>query len=853
MISRRLPGLWIASAILVLALACSDQSGENTSFDDPNVLNSIDKNLIFGTDRDVEQSRGQWRHAENAGHNAENTGNNDERLRMAQLVQTALASRGTGGVIAPVYSVESDCTKDGIGHGSGLLSSSTRFVTARHVAEPKHGHSGEMNIYFEATGEPNSTTSFRGGEFVPDATSNGTPLFLFDRGYSYQTKFGGDEENPLLANRLASLGLEEIGKEGRRFLRGPWPFAVDESPDGPKLDYEAVYHPDRLLDITVLKAESRGEVFSQHRNSEAWPLLSTGSWGPIDRPGIFFDYQPFQSLQNMKCSDDEFSPSDCPEELELEPTTRLYPEVSDDESATFTKLWSLHHQWFPDSEDGLGNLSEESVRTNLISNPFPYVETGTSESTDYPEKGIRHSVTDPDEPTTAEIKPYCVAEGADPLELPLGDVFPISLDAITGSSGGGVLQPQRKLIRNSVREHPALVDPAAVQFGSDATELETTDWTIPIPQDQNGNYENYILANPISDQVARWGGRDRGEDSGDPFNPIPDQPPSDGEPPKCQEQHDGKVLCTPDTVTNDAFPDIPPSGFSPYDWDGDGDPDEREREHESSGPVRTIACGHSHPSFAGDSEDMRLDGVGVASGFIGSVRYNPDFEDDDVLDEDSTVGFLRMVCAPWSSVPFVQNWPFLRTAGTSYFGTKRDLSTNTREFRGFGDSLSDALVNFAEWRYQDETDPANDERYLRPMSMKTCPPNYFLNGLRFQTRPAPSGDHRVLSGITELKCQLGTESSAGLPYNVTRPLDLDPDEGSCTFTMGDQCFSRSQFIGIPRDLGLPECGSVSAPQACVTTTTCGQGKVVSGWRYSRDEDGMIDQFALDCLPEPGSQ
>ena len=323
--------------------------------------------------------------------------------------------------------------------------------------------------------------------------------------------------------------------------------------------------------------------------------------------------------------------------------------------------------------------------------------------------------------------------------------------------------------------------------------------------------------------------------------------------------HPVHLDCTP---IRRARPDLPPARREYFpvttpNWDDDEDePDRAEAMHENANLWRRLECGRSHPAFVeSDEVDMRVDGIGIGMGFIGSARYNPDYTEDDRLDAGSTVGYMRMICTPWSSTAFVRNWPFLRTMGTSYANTDRDMSTLTRHARGFGTALSDALINIGEWRYDDDTDDENDDRYLRPISMKTCPPNYFLVGIRFNNRTSPDESERFVSGITRLDCALSSamEGEPGLDPMVSRALDMDPQENSCTFKMGedDQCFSRSQFIGVPRDLGLPGCDVTPFPEACSEETACPSGEVVGGWRYTRDGSGILMGLELLCIEEPG--
>lgn len=109
-----------------------------------------------------------------------------------------------------------------------------------------------------------------------------------------------------------------------------------------------------------------------------------------------------------------------------------------------------------------------------------------------------------------------------------------------------------------------------------------------------------------------------------------------------------------------------------------------------------------------------------------------------------------------------------------------------------------------------------------------------------------------MGGITTLLCERSSGSPReGEPETIERHLYLDEDDDAiCPFMMGDRCFSRSQYIGWPRDNGWPECGSVAFPDECAALTRCPSGQVVSGFQYQRGTGGFISGFAIDCMEAP---
>ncbi len=373
----------------------------------------------------------------------------------------------------------------------------------------------------------------------------------------------------------------------------------------------------------------------------------------------------------------------------------------------------------------------------------------------------------------------------------------------------------------------------------------------------------------MSDEAFDYSRRETDEGGDDPFDPSPIQPPGDGEP-DC-EVPDGAHGCSvykTAIAPNDAYPNLPSdtSQIAPYEWPSGGDGsepgntwDHQEANHENTTGLRRMLCGKSHANFTNADPNN----VGIGVGFVGSVRYNPDNIEQDVIDDGSTIGFARMICTPWSSKPFVRNWPFLRTMGLSYQNTERDVSTLRYVTDGFGyylGWLQNTLANLGEWRYDDEQATWGlDGPYLRPISMKTCPPNYFLFGVTFDTREY-NGD-RVVRGIKTLHCRVSTDAweryQQQLDRVVHRDLYID-GQGYGFYQMGGRNFSRTQYIGWPySDASLDGCDIVPEPGACETTTFChpdptkSHKRIVGGMVYSRNSEGMIDEFGIECIEEPG--
>lgn len=711
-------------------------------------------------------------------------------------------------------------------------------MTAKHVAEPMLS---DREIYFEATMQDDGLVD---GVMVQDKDSQGIPLNFTDRIYpGYDTKFQDWEENPLLANRLVQLGLEDLAyqAEVRDYLRGPWPFEVETDQSGDSKEFPSLFVQGQniILDVSVLqtgrRTDSNDSPPAELRN------LDTGTF-PLRAPGVFFDYRPYSSLQYMACPQDSQydNSSNCPGNLV--PNISLWPEMPSNSSQdSFDELWLLHHNYYPGDRDQ--PVHRPPHRTPLISNPYT-----TNLTPDEPVKGVRHIYQNGSNIITT-YSDLCV-EATQNETYEFADQFPVSLDSFPGSSGGPMMFNNKVVWHTGgVNHFDRQINPTAVASSTSIEDPQhpgNRGWGLP--EEDFEDQDLFVLVTAISDEVSDWSRRDDSDDSeDDPFNPSPVQPPDDGEPRCKRYESDGRTCAEyyTTTVENDAF-DFPNGPV--FDWPGYIDPRQADRDEanaEGNG-TRRVICGRSHQPFTSNDEDTRLPHAGLGMGFIGSLRYDPDDSDVEEADENSVVGYLRMVCAPWSSEPFVINWPFLRTAGTSLSNTSRHTGVGFIDWLG---SLPNTLATLAEVRHQH----SGGEPYMRPLSMMTCPPNYLLTEVYFQNDPHPTDNtERVLAGIMTLGCTQSTNPPEGenIPIHIKRHLHF-PDGEPCLNTMAGECFSLSQAIGRSKNEGMPECDEVQAPAQCQEHTSCPSGQVANGFSYQRTGDGLITGFKLECIEEPG--
>ncbi len=803
---------FLAVALISFA-SCADQDSP-----DPNELRTDRSPIVFGDARDVEQSRGQWRHAQNGGSNP---------VRRMRLQQTALATRATASLHVPGWGLKDQGCIPGTVAGSALLTSSTRMLTARHVVA---GRTGLVEARFESSiPYPAGLGSHSGDIVAYDDTL--LPPYPHDRLYPYLTKSLADQESPFLQNRLYQLGLEDIQLSARNMLRGPWEFDVEEE------DFQALSDSNHILDVALLEVQPRDFEFSTVP-PPGFPELELETGGfPLDAPGVFFDYIPFASSLLLHCPEQREPDGSCPVDEELI-TSALPKPVG--ESYLPNPLWALHHNVFPGEPD---DDEARPLTVNLVSNPYPYVATGDPT---LPEKGVRHLVNEPanlqGELAHVPGMQFCSGDGSVET-FTYGDLILTTLDAFEGASGGALFHSLRftRPTRDGpgkVHEHRYAIAPtgvAAAITGTDIGDL-LTGWRDPV----RDNLDHLVAFSMVSPYLAASSRRD-------PTTPV--QPPDDPEPPACVNFDDDRNCIEYESSLSTAtvFPDVPDlepfvmQGAHDPDAEGFPNPDGTEADHENQNPRRLVQCGVSHYPF-GNSDDVRTN-AGLGVGFIGSLQYNPDHPDP-TADEGSVVGILRMVCTPWSSVPFVRNWSFLQTIGTSATNSKRSTALVPNSFR----TLAHSLATIAEWRH-DANDP--EDAYLRPLSMKTCPPNYFLRGVDFHVRPHPDDANRaILAGITHLRCQRSRRPHRNqqIPDRVVVEL-YDPAD-SCSMELGFSCFSLGQQIGWSRPPSVPQCEDENDSH-CRDHIECEDpGEAVSGFYYQRGSDGFISEFALDCMRAP---
>jgi hypothetical protein len=250
----------------------------------------------------------------------------------------------------------------------------------------------------------------------------------------------------------------------------------------------------------------------------------------------------------------------------------------------------------------------------------------------------------------------------------------------------------------------------------------------------------------------------------------------------------------------------------------------------------------------------------VAVGIIGGATSARD-------DAGAFVGELYLVCAPYSTKPWSDNFRFLKVMHPGFTGEMVDKDGDGTAEPLFQDilhrasagtkDLSDWLWNAFELRFLDRSD-SSIESTTRPPSLKMCPPNYVLSGLKLNWH-----DEDILVGVSDIDCTpvnqaAGTTSSTWGPRDQF-PLYADTKYQGYRWSRKDSGdinlfshFSLDQRIGVPRPSTAMNVHSADPNFPDVYQPTLGvpSGWAIHGFRWGRDADGRIRYLRLREMPAP---
>jgi hypothetical protein len=427
-----------------------------------------------------------------------------------------------------------------------------------------------------------------------------------------------------------------------------------------------------------------------------------------------------------------------------------------------------------------------------------------------------------------------------------------TLDGLPGSSGGGVLVvacSEQGTKTNEIALKGVLSSANNVN-GRDGVKPLTpnanwTDDVVPITKEAGqAAFDAYTGVAMFTKEINGAAGKDL---YFDPNNPKrPEQPVSDNpfEP--------GSVK------TNSVYDTLPPD---------DNIYGLRPNETPTTKPQTTSGTGSKTPKDyllyqckPGPNTDYRVRN-GVALGVTGvstHARINATDPND-----PARVGALGVVCGPWSSVPWSNNYLYLWVYGYTKSNAKLlDMTT------GVYGLLYDYFINVAERRSEmSVSDESIFKDIFRPTSMQMCPPNYYLHGLDFTVKPNPitSPDGTVdnrpeVVGITSITCAMSRRritAIKNLPDNGDWGNETERLAGTLKISLAhskpkeykwstDLYFNLSQHIGNPYLINPPDVTSVSTSCGSVTTTSGVEYLPVTGILLETQTQGTFRGLQLQC-------
>lgn len=384
----------------------------------------------------------------------------------------------------------------------------------------------------------------------------------------------------------------------------------------------------------------------------------------------------------------------------------------------------------------------------------------------------------------------------------------------------------------------------------------------------------------LTKRATEWASRDKdyrasnGQGAINPFDPVPTQPASDGCPGEMVEG-----VCHANIYRSTSGPDgydriLPP--LAPVRL-----PRPEERNDELGDVIEGIKD-EGYQALLCFTNAKKPDnkvlvetplganwrfGASMMQGVLGSINS---VEDIDV--ERYRVEAFTPVCTPWSSDNWLKNWRYV----VVFMSNTTSLLRKTRTMRGgvgvggtFG-YLHEVLSHMFEIRKNIGEETSS---YVRPPSMKNCPPNYYLWKVHYY-RATGSGE---LAGINSVVCRLykgahekfnmiedGEElrdkteaecDNSGCLEQDLR-LYLSPSEmpNAAEFfgfemdwqTTPDQSFSLEQRIGTP----VGGSGLKASYSQCIDPQNSSKAGVAMGFIIRRAPSGAINHFELICGDAP---
>ena len=626
------------------------------------------------------------------------------------------------------------------------------------------------------------------------------PWLDHDRHFPQYFSEVSTEENPLLANRLVQLGLHEWARgtlAAKRNQLREWKFkmdyrAMDSTASTPNALHDSEGQLDgkspflhwtrgdppewfRGRDAAILEACAPSDKsFWEEMRDESKPNYMPSGYFPVDAPGVFFNEL------RMIVGDPEPAPG-------------FYPWAYD-RSPEPTPVWGLHHNLWP-AAFGDYPTTLPLKRAPLISN------SGTATREELVYDG-QPAVEDPNiscnHPTWRAY--YDSALG-------------VSLDGLAGSSGGIALVPSAG--ETGIR--PYLLDGVGIiSLANDPDPDCTLDsWCTTLNNAESASADTYIALSLNNQDIVDWSLRGDPGPRGTVAEPSPEQRGKEW--PECKGLEDPAYPggCF-------IFTSLPPGGSNPNVRIVFIDEVELEKDSDHPPPTEediVFVC--DRPGLANNAETH----AGVAIGLLGASTTPSE-------QEESAIGSLALVCAPWSSYPYTSNWRFVTYLGEllSHEGGASPDTFVSKFSRSYG-LLSRGLGYMFERRC---ISPTCGTTLLRPPSMQLCPPNYVMEGVNFIVH------NKQFVGVSALRC-VSTDKNG---KRVEKRVPLNPDtlySGQFgDYEVAGEAFSLEQHIGRANLMTGDDSLSVSCPT----------GTVLGGLRVKRNPKRTIVGVEPSCTTMP---
>jgi hypothetical protein len=218
--------------------------------------------------------------------------------------------------------------------------------------------------------------------------------------------------------------------------------------------------------------------------------------------------------------------------------------------------------------------------------------------------------------------------------------------------------------------------------------------------------------------------------------------------------------------------------------------------------------------------------AGVIVGFVGAT-----VNETNMVVGETSIGSLLAVCAPLSSLPYTDNWEHLYVKG-ALSEPGQDNSGGRRGWQTLQEHLN--------YVYEKRSVTHNSQQIsqIRPLSMKLCPPNFLLNGVKISTFGDGEFGMEHASGLVGLEC-VAPENNPQSFSETSVFLDAFVDQ----YTIDGIPFSLAQKIGLVD--GGEEDGRTSRILKCDDN----KRPFAHGFESILDEDGRLTQFMLLCGPD----